>query len=379
MFALTLAALVVGPAGDAFYTPPTTLPGQRDGTVIWVRRFDDGPALRSAAINYRVLYETVGVDGHFVAVSGMLATPPGTPPAGGWPIISWAHGTSGNGPQCAPSRFSNNDMEQKAMDAFVRRGYAVAQTDYEGNGTPGIHPYFVASALARDVTDIVRAARNIDPQIGTKWIVMGHSEGGAAALDTAMLGEQWAPELDLVGAVAYAPATHMESLLQAALLSDEPGAGFGYLGLIAQGMAMIDPRVALDQMLTPEAMHIVPELQQLCIDDLMSNSGWSRIDPQEIFRRQANVDALNADIIANDDPENFTISVPVMLVQGVNDELVDPRATISVRDALCHAGTPVTFKAYVSGTHGSILPQADADVAPWTADRFAGLPLHSTC
>lgn len=374
-----LAALVVGPAGDAFYTPPASLPAQRDGAVIWLQRFDDGPALRSAAVNYRVLYETVGVDGHFVAVSGMLAIPPGTPPAGGWPIISWAHGTSGNGSQCAPSRFSENDMEQKAMDAFVRRGYAVAQTDYEGNGTPGIHPYFVASALARDVTDIVRAAREIDPHIGKRWIVMGHSEGGEAALDTAALGEQWAPELDLVGAVAYAPATHMESLLQAALLSDEPSGGFGFLGLIVEGMATVDPRVATEQMLTPQALQIVPELQQLCIDDLMKSSGWSGIDPQEIFRRQANVDALDRDIIANDDPENFSISVPVMLVQGVSDEFVDPRATISVRDALCRAGTPVTFKAYVSATHGSVLPQADADVAPWTADRFAGLPLHSSC
>jgi pimeloyl-ACP methyl ester carboxylesterase len=375
-FVLMLATLLVGPAGSAFYDPPKRLPVQRDGAVIWVRRFDDGPALRSAAVNYRVLYETVAADGHFTAVSGMVAIPRGTPPPAGWPIISWAHGTSGNAPQCAPSRFPKNDLEQRAMDAFVRRGYAVAQTDYEGNGTPGIHPYMVAASLARDVTDIVRAAREIDPRIGKKWIAMGHSEGGQAALDTGMLGQRWAPELDLVGAVAYAPATHMEGLVQDALLGDSPSGGYGFLALMVEGFSTVDSRIVLKQMLTPQAFALVPELQQLCIDDLTSHSGWSSIVPRLIFRPDADVEDLYNDVAANTDPEGFAISVPVMLVQGGSDEYIDSSITVGVRDALCRRGTPVTFRAYPSATHGTVLTQADADVATWIAARFAGVPLR---
>lgn len=374
--AALLAALVAGPAGSAFYTPPSPLPAQRDGAVIWVRRFDDGPALRSAAENYRVLYETVAADGRFTAVSGMLAIPHGSPPPGGWPIVSWAHGTTGNAPQCAPSRFDHNDLEQRAMDALVRRGYAVAQTDYEGNGTPGIHPYMVATSLARDLTDIVRAAREIDPQIGTRWIVMGHSEGGQAALDTAAFGQVWAPELQLVGAVAYAPATHMEGLVQNAILSDAPTGGDAFLGLLIEGFSTADPRLALAGMLTPQAMAIVPQLQTTCIDDLTDHSGWSSIVPRAIFRPQADVDDLYTDVAQNTDPEGFTIHVPVLLVQGGSDEYIDSRATLEVKDALCGAGTPATFDAFPSATHGSVLLQADAEVALWVAARFAGTPLH---
>jgi pimeloyl-ACP methyl ester carboxylesterase len=372
---LLVAALTIGPAGAAFYTPPNPLPAQRDGAVIWVRRFEGGPALRSAAINYLVLYETLAANGTFTAVSGTLAIPPGSPPPGGWPIVSWAHGTTGNAPHCAPSRFAHEDLEQRAMDAFVRRGYAVAQTDYEGNGTPGIHPYMVATPLARDVTDIVRAAREIDPQIGRKWIVMGHSEGGQVALDTAAYGNLWAPELDLVGAVAYAPATHMEGMVQNALLSDTPSGGYAFLGLAIEGFAASDPRLHLQQLLTPQALALVPELQEHCIDDLEANSGWATIVPKEIFARGADVQDLYDDIVADTDPEGFTISTPVMLVQGVSDEYIDSWVTVHVRDALCAKGTPVTFDAYPSATHGTVLLQADRDVAAWTAQRFAGVPL----
>ncbi len=372
--ASSATAIPIGPPGVAFYNPPAKLPTGLDGAVIWAREFTGGAALPSAAVNYLVLYETVGPRGTFVAVSGMVAIPKGAPPSGGWPIISWAHGTSGNAPQCAPSRFSTLDMEQRAMDAFVRRGYAVAQTDYEGNGTPGIHPYFVATASARDVTDIVRAARELDPQIGRRWIAMGHSEGGTAALSTALLGPQWAPDLHLIGAVAYAPASHLEDMLQGLLLSPDPSTAMPFLGLMIEGFAQADPRIDPAQILEPDALRALPELQQRCIDDLASDSDWSRMSPSAMFR-QSSLD-LNVlyDDLAENSPESFAIRIPTLLVQGVSDPLVSSESTIDLCEHLRQQGTPVTFKAFTSATHATVLPDADAAVAAWTAARFAGVP-----
>lgn len=377
--ALLLAANVaIGPAGDAFYGPPTPLPAGVDGRVIWARQFSGGPALASAAENYRVLYETVAANGSFVAVSGTVAVPRGVPPPHGWPLISWAHGTVGDAPQCAPSRSSQPNIEQRMLDDFVRRGYAVAATDYEGNGTPGIHPYFVATSAARDVTDMVRAAREIDPQIGRTWIVMGHSEGGTAALSTAALGQAWAPELDLVGAVAYAPGSDLEVILQNELLNPEPNGGLVFLALLVDGFSTIDPRIVPSQMLTPQALRMMPELQQQCVDELMSGSDWSSIDPQAVFRPQARVETLYDDLVAND-PENFTISLPTLLVQGVSDPLVPSAMTIALRDRLCRNGAPVSLMNYTSATHGSVLQASVEDVAAWVAARFAGAPQRSGC
>lgn len=370
---LVLAALTVGPPGDAFYTPPTRLPEQRDGAVVWMREYTGGSALPSAAVNYLVLYETVAADGKFVAVSGTLSIPHGTPPAGGWPIVSWAHGTTGNAPQCAPSRFHSLDLEQRLMDAFVRHGYAVAASDYEGNGTPGIHPYFVADSTAKDITDIVRAAREIDPQIGKRWIVMGHSEGGAAALSTGLIGPVWAPDLDLLGAAAFAPATYIENMVQAALIEDTPNGSFAYLALLVDGFSTVDPNIVLSQMLTPQAQQLMPELATRCIDDLSDHSGWTQIPPRAIFRTSANVDALYQDVAQND-PAYFTLHVPVLLLQGGDDEAIAPASTVHVQVEYCRRGTPTTLKIYPDATHGTVLVQGIDDALEWADQRFAGVP-----
>ena len=52
---------------------------------------------------YRVLYRSVGMHGEPIAVSGVIVVPPGPAPAGGRPIVAWAHPTTGVVPHCAPS------------------------------------------------------------------------------------------------------------------------------------------------------------------------------------------------------------------------------------------------------------------------------------
>src|SRR5215212_2482254 len=93
-----------GPAGDAFYTPPKKLPGKRHGDVIWTRKLSGAPRLTDASANTLVLYRSVDSHGKVTAVSGSIALPKGKAPKGGWPVITWAHGTTGIADVCAPSR-----------------------------------------------------------------------------------------------------------------------------------------------------------------------------------------------------------------------------------------------------------------------------------
>ncbi len=366
-----LAAVTVGPAGAAFYRPPAELPPSDEGAVIWARSFSGGSALPSASTNYRVLYESALPNGTLVAASGTVAIPRGLPPRRGWPLISWAHGTVGNAPQCAPSRTAAPNLEQRMLDGFVRRGYAVAQTDYQGNGTPGIHPYMVATVAAHDVTDMVLAARAVDPQIGRDWMAMGHSEGGAAALAAASIGQQIAPKLDLVGAVAFAPYAFPESTLRFEVHNDVPNEGLAILGLLVEGFATVDARIVPSQMLEPQALAIMPELASRCLPDLERDSPWATMAPDTFFRPQAEsaIDNLYRDLVEND-AAYFSITVPTMLVQGVADTMVTSESTVAVADTLRRHGTPVTFKAYVGATHGSVLNTAADDVAAWSEARF---------
>src|SRR4051794_5193501 len=113
---LPLALLLVfaAPAGAAtpssFYTPPSHLPGKTHGDVIRSRTLTGSAALKSAGSNRVVLYSSVGIDGKPVAVSGTISLPKGKAPKGGWPVVTWAHGTTGLADRCAPSRAGSDPL-----------------------------------------------------------------------------------------------------------------------------------------------------------------------------------------------------------------------------------------------------------------------------
>ena len=69
------AAVKSGPARDAFYTPPSTLPSGPHGTPIWQRKLTGEAVLKRARSNTPLLYRSSAVDGSTVAVSGDVATP----------------------------------------------------------------------------------------------------------------------------------------------------------------------------------------------------------------------------------------------------------------------------------------------------------------
>ena len=83
----------------------------------------------SGGTGERFLYHSTSTAGEDIAVSGFLAVPDGEPPAGGWPLVAWAHGTVGIGDSCAPSANAENDLLASALLNF---GFAVVATDYEG-------------------------------------------------------------------------------------------------------------------------------------------------------------------------------------------------------------------------------------------------------
>jgi len=173
---------------------------------------DAAAALDDARATYRVLYQSASGLGDEdtkptnepIAVSGLIAFPPGEAPAGGWPVVSWAHGTVGSTDKSAPSMDPYledvppadadlgllrkiNKVPHALLNAFLRAGWAVAMTDYEGLGTYGNHPYLLGVSEGRGILDIVPAvhqlaAQTVGQQISDRYAIVGHSQGGQAAL-----------------------------------------------------------------------------------------------------------------------------------------------------------------------------------------------------
>jgi predicted esterase len=375
-------AIAAGPAGSAFYVPPSPLPGAQHGDAIWARPLTGGAVLPSAARNVLVLYRTTTPDGKSAAVSGMVAVPKGKPPTGGWPVISWAHGTTGDAPSCTPSLDAVDQPEHdylgpidSVLDGFVKRGYAVVQTDYQGEGTPGVQPYLDGTSEGRDVIDMVRAARQVEPSLSTRWVAMGHSQGGHAALFATALAPAWAPELQNLGGVAMAPATHLPNLIGILLKQKTPSPAFAVFALFVAGDAAVRPA----EIFAPSALALLPQLQLRCYDGGLNGSdSFGGIVPASAFRTGADLTALLRDATA-DEPGPLSYGAPLLLLQGTDDTTVLPVVTDLLFTQFCKTGAIVRYDKYAGRTHRSLIPAATEDAAAWIAARFAGTPSPTTC
>src|ERR1700754_4439647 len=124
------ASVKKGPAGTAFYTPPATLPAKH-GAAIWMRSYS-GPAALKGGTNTLLLYRSTSLNGKGTAVSGVLTVPKGKAPKKGWPIVSWAHGTTGIADSCAPTRSgAGQSYDHPLLQRWLRAGYAIVRTDYQ--------------------------------------------------------------------------------------------------------------------------------------------------------------------------------------------------------------------------------------------------------
>ena len=383
--AAVVAVAAAGPAGDAFYMPPAPLPAATHGDVIWQRPLTSNAALPDAARNILVLYHTTTVNGKDVAVSGTVAVPKGTPPHGGWPVISWTHGTTGDAPVCTPSRDSAANpvhpylTEVDALlDGFVRHGYAVVQTDYEGQGTPGIHPYLVGEAEGRDAIDMVRAARAVDSSLGSRWVVMGHSQGGHSALFAASLAPGWAPELPLLGVVAMAPASQLGPFLRGMSKASAPIPSFAYAALLIEGYGSVYPAVKPGALLAPSAFAMLPQTQDRCDNQLRASGSWGGIVPAASFRSGADLGPLMAQAMANE-PGSLHLAVPALIVQGAADKTVPQPASDALFKQLCAGGANLGYDVYPGVDHQPLVTASGADARAWIDARFAGTPATSGC
>jgi pimeloyl-ACP methyl ester carboxylesterase len=381
------------PPGLAFYNPPAPLPAGRHGDVIWARTLDNEAALPSAARNWLVLYLSANDNGQPIAVSGTVAIPEGTPPPGGWPVVSWTHGTTGTADICAPSRddgpsypdYDYVSRINKTLDIWVKKGYAVLKTDYEGLGTPGPHPYLIGESEARGAVDIVLAARQLSPDLSRRWVVMGHSQGGQAAIFTAKLAPLYAPELNLLGAVAIAPASHIRAAFNAIRAGKSPG-GMPFLPLAMTGAAAASPVVSLDRLLTPLGRQRLALADQRCLAGLRDSDAWGGLDPKAVFREDADFSAL--DDVLNDEggTEHLQVWLPLLVLQATNDRIVPKVLTDPMVSELCNLGAPLTYRTYTitnlkgsGAAHRGAVEASLEDAGHWIADRFAGKAVSSTC
>ncbi|MFP5322669.1 MAG: alpha/beta fold hydrolase, partial [Acidimicrobiia bacterium] len=349
--------------------PTVTIPGvepqpSEPGAVLWERELDAGDLPGRA---WQVTYRSRSSDGDEVAIGGIVAVPEGEPPPGGFPVLAWAHGTTGIADRCAPSERGVEGVPR--LREHLEAGWAVAATDYEGLGTPGTHPYLVAESEARSVLDSVRAARELlgADVVSGRVAVLGHSQGGHAALATAERASTWAPELELVGTAAIAPVADLELVLPV-LFDSRIGIPLGIY--VAAGWPDAHGELSSADLLSEDGLALLDDAAQNCLRRFEEAVAAEDADALRI-REPAELPAWAARIEENT-IDASQVDGPVLIAQGGRDALVPAPLVDPLVDRLCERGEPLRYLRHGVADHESIVGASMPATHRWLAGLLAG-------
>lgn len=377
--ALTLSGCGTGPRAAGPANPAAAAPGiaaPERGALLSMSAQPVGATLAHARERVLITYRSRGATGAPIVASGYVLIPRGTPPAGGWPVLAWAHGTTGVADTCAPSgiyrggpEWDYQQVSEQALEPWLAQGWAVVAPDYEGLGTPGPHPYMDAASQRHTVIDAVRAARHLpDAPLAADWVVLGHSQGGAAALSVA--AAEPASDLRLLGAIAAAPGGYdYAGIARYVQQNPQPPKEVAvFLPIVLLGAAAADPRLDVDALVHPDMEALLNLARSRCLSELRTEVTKA---PAGVFLPNVDLAPLLAYLKAQS-IENLSPRVPVLFVQGEADALVDARGVRAYYRQLCAAGKQVRYQGIAGGNHRDALRRSAELGQGFAAQLLAG-------
>ncbi|RAY16300.1 triacylglycerol lipase [Actinomadura craniellae] len=379
----TAAQAAPAPAEDPFYTPPAPLPAGQPGTVIRSRQssFSGDSKVKS----WQVLYRSESATGAPIAVSGTVLVPGSAwSGSGPRPLVSYGVGTRGLGDGCAPSYTltpGGFDYESGFINDALKKGWAVAVTDMQGLGTPGVHTYEVGRAQGKAVLDITRAAQRL-PGTGLTAAnpvgLLGYSQGGTSAGWAAELAPSYAPELALKGMAAGGVPADLTAVARGL----DGGFAVAFAFMAAVGYDTAYPELNLSGYLNDAGRKLLATSQSMCLVSIdgVANflgtafkriSDYTTSDPlaTPAWQRRLGENKLGS----------TAPTVPVFMGHGQGDQIIPFAQAEQLRRDWCGKNVNVTWKTYPMLGHAFGMLFAQPDALTFLADRFAGTPVRGNC
>lgn len=363
-----------------FYNPGGPAPAQA-GVLIRSEPQPEGTGLDEASQSIRILYSSVDGLGDAktpVAVSGTLFLPKGEAPAGGFPLIAWAHGTVGIADVCAPSNNKRSDRDTKYLNHWLSQGYAVVASDYQGLGTPGGHPYLATRPEAYSVLDSIRAVQgNPDFKVSKSVVLVGQSQGGGGAFATAAEAEGYAPDIDIRGTVATGTPYFTNDTAPAVRDPNAVSGVFAYSLYIMYLAEQADPSFKIADYITDKAKPVIETTRTKCLMD-----AWNQIEEEGL--NQANSfskDPTPALVKYYPLMAYSTLKVkgPVFMGTGGKDKDVPPPGQERLFKDACAAGSVIEHHVYPDLDHSGTVNGSLADSTPFVKKAFAGESIAGNC
>jgi len=362
-------------APDAFYDPPANLP-RKPGALLQSEPLKD-VILPAGVRGWRILYATT-VDDNTPATAVAIVFAPTDSSTGPRPVVAWEHATTGLLQKCMPSLLSAASKGIPERDRIMMAGWVVVATDYSFVEKGGPHPYLIGEAEARAALDSVRAAGQISElTLDQRVAVWGYSQGGHAALWTGIIAPRYAPELEVRGVAAVAPAANLKKILD---MNVEMNKLFG--PYIAQSYSRFYPDITFEQAVRPEALDAARQIVNLCdfvprelerIKELVATFEGPALATSSNKALQARLEQNTA---------NGLIKAPVVIAQGLSDTVVPPSATDAYVEERCSAGQRLEYWTFAGRDHFTIVQPGtplEELLITWTAARFANEPQATGC
>jgi secretory lipase len=377
------------PSEDPFYQPPPGYQHALPGTVL---RSRDVEIAYLGVIPQRVaatqlLYRTTDMNGTPQATVTTVLVPPDRDLGQTSPLLSYQCAIDAVSSRCFPSYALRRHaravgavarVEFVLISAALAEGWAVSIPDHEGPyGTWGA-PYEPGYCTL----DGVRAALNSKrlglsasaPGGSTPVALWGYSGGGLATAWAAEVCADYAPELDIVGAVLGSPVGdlgHTFRRLNSSLFSGLPA-------LVVSALAHIYP--ALDRVIkehtNDEGRKLLSQLETMTTAGALIR--MARKDMGDYLDRPLD------EILSMPEVQHVFNSIklgtavptpPVLIIQAVHDYLIDVHDIDELADAYSGGGADVTYHRDAFSEHITLHPLSAPMTLRWLQDRFAGRPL----
>jgi hypothetical protein len=347
------------------------------------------PLVENAVDLWLLRFTTTRFDGE-VAVVRARAFTPVDPPRGAAPLLVYGSGTTGVADACAPSREYERATPlgyyRELLAPYAGRGFATVFPDYLGFEDPDRpQAYFHADSEAHVLLDAARAMTELYARVGglgalrTETFFGGYSQGGHAAFAVADQHRTYAPDVRVTGVMGFAATTDVAALLATA-------AYYAPFVLLAY-RSIYGDAIDAAQVLAPR---FVPTLEQdagaFCVDRAKQvypydgagtyTADFHRAlqagDPGAVAPEFARALAANATGLSGH-------GLPALVVQGGQDVIVLDRTQERFVDALCAAGSPVTYLNVPTARHRDTRPAGFTASVEWMWALANGAPAPSTC
>lgn len=372
------------PSEDPFYLPPPGYQHAQPGTVLRSRdvelAFFGLIPLRATAT--QLLYRTTDMNGQPEATATTVVVPADFEPGQTHPLLSYQCAIDAVTSRCFPSYAVRRhakaigavpQLDFLLVSAALAEGWAVSVPDHEGpNGTWGA-PY----EPGYRVLDGVRAAlssERIGLSASAPVALWGYSGGGLATAWAAEICADYAPELDIVGAVLGSPVGdlgHAFRRLNGGFLAGLPA-------LVIAALAHIYPDLdrVIREHTNEEGLALLRRLETMT-----TVGAVIRMAKKDVSKY---LDRPLDEILAMPQVRYVFDSIklgataptpPVLIVQAVHDYLIDVADIDALADAYSAGGTDVTYHRDAFCEHLLLHPLSAPMTLRWLSDRFAGRPL----